>query len=160
MRLSFRLKLADFLEVNRTAWEQRMKALVVILLAIFMGLIGGWLVLFRGNQPDATVVFGAAGLFLVLGLCAPWIAGLGGWVKGPRSTVDVEITLDGVVIQARAKRIELGWNSFQRWYETTNLIVLVGCGDAIGIPRRSCEHSEWGTLRELLRTALGQPARN
>jgi YcxB-like protein len=161
MRFHFQHQLTDILELNRTAREQRFKALLVILFVIALGLVGVWLAIFQGNQPDSIAAFEFAGIFLVHGLAAPWIAGLGAWFfKTTREPFEVEIKLDGVIISSGSNCTELNWKNFRRWYETKNLMVLVGIGDAFAIPKRSCGAADWQNLQEVVRCGLGDPAKN
>lgn len=159
MRLRFQHTLADILELNRAAKEQRIKSLLVLLFAAALALVAASWALFDQNQPNAIAALEFAGVFLVLGLAAPWIAGMGAWLfKASRAPYEVEIKPEGVVLIVGTKLIECTWKDFRRWFRTENLLVLVGKGEALAIPKRCCDIVEWKSLGEVVRAGLGDSA--
>jgi hypothetical protein len=160
MRLTFQHTLSDILELNRAAREQRIKAWLCILLGAGHFFLGVLMAVFGDSRPDPTPVFLVACMLLLIGVCATWLAGLGGWIFWARRTpYELEVGPEGIVFLEREGPLVLGWESFSRWYETATLLVLVAHGDGLAIPRRCSSPAEWGKVLALVRTKLGDPAR-
>src|SRR5688572_18308100 len=139
VRLTVQHRFPDVLELNRTAREQRVKAWLIMLVAAALAALGLWVLWFEENRPTATPVLVSAGVFLLLGIGAPWLAALGAWLlKARRKAFEMVIDPGGVTLVLGPDRVMFVWGVFRRWFETPNLLVLVGRGDSLAIPKRSC----------------------
>jgi heme A synthase len=160
MRLTFQHTLADILELNRTLREQRLKAWLISLLGVGHMLLGMWMIVFGGREADGALVFVAGGIFLGLGAICTRLAGLGTWVlKARRTPIELEVDASGFTFIEAEGLYVAPWEVFRRWYVSKNLLVLVGRGDNLAIPKRSCPEAEWEELLGLVQSGIGDPAR-
>jgi hypothetical protein len=121
MRLKFQHTLADIMETNCSAFEQRIKGWLVLAMAFSLIIIGFVVSLYDGDQ---TMLF--VGLpFLALGLLGTRIAGIGAWFLKARrsSSYDIEVSETGITFFEVSPPTNAAWEIFLRWVETKNLIL-------------------------------------
>jgi hypothetical protein len=159
MRLTFQHNLGDILEANCACREQRIKGWLGTLFGVGL-MLTGVVASFQDSQRDQTPVFISAAMFVLIGLFATRIAGLGAWYsKAQRSPFEIEVAAEGIAFITHHEPALLEWQSFSRWFRTKNLLALVTCGDALVIPKRSLDETQWQELLALVRSNLGNPAR-
>lgn len=161
MRLIIQPTFRDVLEVNKTLREQRIKGWLPLALGLAILLFSAWEVNVAQNPRDFRVLYGAGALFVILGLLATRVAGLGGWLlKSSREPFLLEVTNEDVAFIRLEARYALAWDRFRRWCLTQNLLILIGFGDClVVIPRRDCTVDGWRHLHEVVERRMGPPSR-
>lgn len=156
MRCRFRHTLSDIVELNRYAFEQRVKGWVAAGVAVMVAFVGTLVWIRDGEFPG--VVYFIAALFLGMSLGGTRLAGLGAWIRTPKIEGEFEIDDRGVeYLHCNGPQID--WRAMSRWFTTPNLIVLAVPGDMIAIPRRCFDDVAWNELLDTIRRNLGDPAR-
>jgi hypothetical protein len=160
LRLHFQHNVKDILELNRNAREQRLAAGVVGLTAVGLSLTGLWMAFRQDADPSPIPVFVAAAFIFIIAIIATRLAGLGAWLlKTQKVPFELEIDARGVTFIDQAEPALVGWEHFRRWFMTPNLLALATSQDALAIPRRCCSDPEWEQLQQIVRNAIGSPAR-
>jgi hypothetical protein len=160
VQIQVRPRFQDVMELNRWAWNQRIKGYVAVGGGIIIALISVvmWWVQDEGPGPLPGVL--AGGMFVLIGLIATRVAGAGAWLfqRAWRPYL-VEVGPEGVAVTPDGKeRVAAGWDAFKPYYETPNLLVLPirNVDDAVSIPKRCCSQEQLTELRQLL-TGRGTP---
>jgi hypothetical protein len=148
------------IELNRTAIKQRLAGWGIMSTGVFAFLTAAWLIVFRDNKPDSTALIVLGALLFFVGSMATRLAGLGAWfLQARRPPLELDIITPGISDGDHL----FGWENFSRWYQTENLLVLVcggrAKGDSLAIPKRCCSETEWHQLLDIVRNALGEPAK-
>src|SRR5262245_33358561 len=160
MRVIVQHTRGEIMELNRTAFKQRLAGWGIMSTGVFAFLTAGWLIVFRENKPDSTILFVVGAVLFFLGSMTTRVAGLGAWyLQTRRSPLELDIISPGISDGDHL----FGWENFSRWYQTENLLVLVCAGyakgDSLAIPKRCCSETEWRQLLDTVRSALGEPAK-
>jgi hypothetical protein len=160
VRLKFKHTLADIIELNGSVRAARLVGWFPAGMGIALVLVGIGVIVFRNSEPDPTVVFLFGLIFIAMGLLATRIAGLGAWILIARKspTYDIEFGDTGVTFLDK-EQVFVPWESFTRWIETKNLLLLVTPLDILAIPKRGTSSLELVDLLSLLRNKLGVPSR-
>ncbi len=161
MRLKFQHTLADIMELNRSARDQRIGGWIVVLMGIAMMLVGISVAIFPSDKAAPMEFFPWAIIFVVLGLSTTRIAGFGAWFLKVRRAppYEIEINQDGLAFLNGGQPVVVAWTNFSRWFETKNLLVLLAPEDAVAIPKRGTNCTEIEELANLVRSKLGTASR-
>jgi hypothetical protein len=154
VRIHIQPRFQEVIELNRWAWEQRLKGYIIIALGIALVITGVGVSFVQENGPDPFPVILFGGIFILMGMAATTLAGVGAWVhkRGWRPYL-VEVSSEGVAVTTEgSERVEAGWEAFKPFYETPNLLVLPirNVNDSVAIPKRCCSHEQLSEVRNLL----------
>lgn len=156
LRVTVTATLADVLELNRTSREQRLKGWLAAGFGILQLVLAACFLLAGDRWELARGLVIPGVLFLLIGLAAPTLAGLGTWFfRHPRRPFTLEFVPSGVFVEDQGNRDHLEWGVVERWYQTTNLIVLVIPGDAIAVPKRCCSAEDLMVLVRIIEQGVG-----
>ena len=156
--LSIQHTLPEVIAFNRLAPTQRFRGWFVIGMGLVL-IAWGWLVAYlpfpRG--PNAPAPFEGAvmaslsgGLVVLLGLLTPSLAGLGSWLRpSRRRPFRVDISAEHVLVDSSAGTVIVPWDVWTGRRETARMLVLLGPGDCLVIPKRLCRFDQLESLRVL-----------
>jgi hypothetical protein len=150
MRLRYRLNLAELLELNRSSRYQRMKGAIVIAAGTMQLLLAVWMAYYPTEGRDAIIVAIFGTVFVLLGISAPMLAGLGKWALGGAPEIYMDVSDGGIRFADKEGEFLIPWGRFKRVYKTRRLLVLEyhWAADVLAIPRRCCESGKWPCLLE------------